>query len=51
MTEDEKREVELIRTAVYTGNIHRRPEEDVRFLLRLVDRLDDVEWRMEELEK
>ena len=33
------REVEEIRTAVYTGDPDRSPEDDVRFLLGLVDEL------------
>ncbi len=41
ITQEEKVEVELIQLAVYEGNAHRRPEEDVRFLLRLVNRLNE----------
>lgn len=41
LTELEKQEIEEIMQAVYTGNIHRRPELDVRWLLQLIERLTE----------
>lgn len=38
LTDDDKKELGAIRTAVYLGGPDRDPEDDVRWLLTLIDR-------------